>query len=218
MFGHFSKYLILIFSICVFSSCLLFEEEEEIKDVYIDFPVQYDHVIKHIRGLQKNDFLPVKSKSGISDQLFCNSINNSKDHTFYKRIIILDSKAQTIFAQKFEQKLIPSLYNFYTINYSMYLNPNNIDDSYNPLDYCLQVYLNNNILFKINLIDSSITTNYTHIDLGSTDLDTLHFNHLYKFDLPVVQFINNEIKCVYFDMQKGVVRFDTYGNEIFYIN
>ena len=79
MFGHFNKYLILFFSICVFSSCMLFEEEEEIQDVYIDFPVQYEHVIKHIRTLQKNDFLTVKSKSGLSDQLFCNTVNNSKE-------------------------------------------------------------------------------------------------------------------------------------------
>ncbi len=217
MFGLFNK-LILFGIIFSLSSCLLFEEEEEIKDVYLTIPVEYSHVIKPIRALNANDIIQVKSNNGLLDQLICKYNTSEINYKLLKKIIKEDDRFYSVYTQDFDQYLQPDLYNFYNIRYSINYNRLSTFVEYNPLDFCLSVQLNQDELFKINLIDSTIFTSVLHTDLGNEMLDSVQYSHLYKFELPFIQFKNEDIKTVYFDMQKGIVRFDKYTGEIFYLN
>lgn len=216
MFGRFNSILIVV--LFFFSSCLLFEEEEEIKDIYLDIPIEYAHVIKPIRALNATSSISVISKSGLIDQLIPRYSYNEKSYTLSTSIPVNDNgRQQSIYSENFIQVLIPDLYNFYTFSYRLYLNDISNGNEYNPLDFNLGIYLNQDLLFNMDLKDSSINTQINYIDLGKTSLDSVTYNHLYKFELELSQFISEEIKVVYFDMEKGIVRFETYKNEVFNI-
>lgn len=216
MFGRFNSILIVV--LFFFSSCLLFEEEEVIKDVYLDIPIEYAHVIKPIRALNATSSISVISKSGLIDQLIPRYSTEEKSYTLSTSIPVNDNgRQQSIYSENFIQVLNPDLYNFYKFTYRLYLNDNTIGNEYDPLDFILGVYLNQDLLFDMDLKDSSINTKINYTDLGKTSLDSVAYNHLYKFELELSQFISEEIKVVYFDMEKGIVRFETYKNEVFNI-
>lgn len=217
MFGRFNRILIVV--LFFLSSCILFEEEEEeIKDIYQEIPIEYAHVIKPIRALKDSTAISVVSKSGLIDQLFPRYANKEKKFLLSKRITVNENgRQQTIYSENFNQELIPDLYNFYTFSYALYLIVDYTSNDYDPLDYMLSIYLNQDVLFQMNLKDSSIITQRNYTDLGKASLDSDSYKHLYKFELPLSPFINEDIKIVYFDMEKGVVRFETFKNEVFNI-
>lgn len=218
MSGRFNSYF-LILGMVLLSSCLLFEEEEEIKDVFLDIPAEYSHVISAIRILDTSDIKIVRSESGLKDQLFVRKPKLQDSYYILNRIQRED-RIQTIYYRKFEQVLVPDFYQFYNISYQLspdLTNSSNVGENYDPLNFILSVYLSSTSLFKLHLKDSSIITNHFHTDLGKTSLDSVEYNHLYKFELAYDRYKNDTFKTVYFDMEKGIIRFETFSNQVFHL-
>lgn len=215
MFGRYSKLIGFYFACIILLSSCSWNDEEDIKDVFLEIPSEYNHVISKIRGLDTSDVIPVKTQSGIKDQLFVNIRKNQDDYHLMKKIKKAEELYQSVYYKRYEQFLLPDFYQFYHIQYLINPNYNTSDDYYDPLDYNLSVYLSSNILFKMNLKDSSIITDHSMTDLGQTTLDSVNYRHLYKFELDYNLNRNKIFKTVFFDIEKGVIRFETFSNEVF---
>ncbi len=216
-YGHFNSLLVVgLLCIILFYSCNWFEEEDvEINNVYIEIPKKYDFVISRIRNYKESELINVNSVSGLKDQLTVRLPNVQNGYTLLIRNKKSEKLYQDVYFKSFRQILSPNFYQFYDIEYLISQNVNSTADSYDSLDYFVSASLNSNLLFNINLKDSTVVTTHTITDLGKTRLDSVDYTHLYKIDLLYKYPENKTFKTVFFDMEKGIIRFETFSNELF---
>jgi hypothetical protein len=215
--GRYNSLIIVgLLFIILFQSCYWSEENEaEINNIYINIPQKYDFVISRIRKYKDSDLINVSSVSGLKDYLSVGLSNIQNGYSFLTRNRISEKLYQDIYFRKYHQFLTPNFYKFYDIEYQISQNVNSSGDLYDSLDYYVSATLGSNLLLKINLKDSSVVTTHIITDLGKTRFDSVDFSHLYKIELLYKYPDNMTFKTVYFDIEKGIIRFETFTNEVF---
>ncbi len=215
-YGHYNSLIVFGLLSILFQSCNWSEDNEaEINNIYINIPQKYDFVISRIRKYKDSDLINVSSVSGLKDNLSVGLPNIQNGYSFLIRNKKSEKIYQDIYFRRYHQFLRPNFYKFYDIEYLISQNVNSSGEPYDSLDYFVSATLSSNLVLKINLKDNSVVTTHIITDLGKTRLDSIDYSHLYKIDLLYKYPENKTFKTVYFDMEKGIIRFETFTNEVF---